>query len=399
MLLQQFEALVDYDKIRAREYGRRAMWASVTVVASLAAFAFMLFWDASASMRSLFSTWLSLNTDLGDCAVSFARLLMVATALSIGLGIISAGLVVSNAVDVFSYKRSFRVYRKLLLLGVGLTIFFLLPLFFGKGTWDRGGHHGVSRIDLANACIASHHTTFYRLHGRLLIVVFAGWISIMVQLVLRRAIADGRDPSQLSDDPRTREMQLRVLELAQRRQASGRIVFKVAMTVLAAALFYSGAWSMKPAVVRFIHTFTWERQKANVVETGMQCVLEVKVRRNWVERSRADCSSVAVTVPSTPAPGEGAWRITKIPTAKLAYRPPRGGEYSFEVTGDFYVKMPTSVGTEIEVLRNPANPEGIDKVFDGGDVKRMFYKLLAIISGAVAIYYLWFRRPQSPRPI
>ncbi|RUX94089.1 MULTISPECIES: hypothetical protein [unclassified Mesorhizobium] len=390
---------MDNGKIKEREDIRRSMWVSATIVASLGAFAFMLMWNASPSTGELFSKWLSLDTSLGACAVSFTRLFLMTTIISVGLGVISAGMILSDAIDVFTYKRRFRAYRALFLTGAGLTAFLLLPLVSGDGVWNAGGRHGLSRIDFANACIASHHTTFHRLHWHLLMVALVGWFNIMVLMGLQRAIADGRDPSQLSDDPRTREIQLRTLEWAQRRRASGRIAVKVAMTALAAALFYAGAWSMKPAVLRFIHTFTWERQKANVVETGMQCVLEVKVRRDWVERSRADCSSDAARAAPALAPGEGAWRITKIPTARLIYRAPGGGEYSFDVAGDYYVKMSTSVGTEIEVLRNPASPEGIDKVFDGGDVKRMFYKLLAIIAGAVAIYYLWIRRPRSPRPI
>ena len=63
------------------------------------------------------------------------------------------------------------------------------------------------------------------------------------------------------------------------------------------------------------------------------------------------------------------------------------------------MNFPTSVGAEIEVLRNPASPEGIDKVFDNGDIQRMAYKLLMIVIGAVAIYLLWIRRQQNQRPV
>ncbi|WP_136618792.1 MULTISPECIES: hypothetical protein [Mesorhizobium] len=390
---------MDSTKIKERESVRRSMWVSATIIASLCAFTFMFVRDVSPSTGTLFSTWLSLDTDLGACAVSFTRLLLATTIISVGLGVISAGLVVSDLIDVFSYKRSFRVYRTLFLAGAGLTALLLLPLLSKDGGWYAGGRHGMSRIDLANACIASHYTTFYRLYWHLLVVVILGWASMIVLTSLRRAIIDGRDPSQLSDDPRVREIQLRTLKWSQRRMAVGRIMFKLAATVLAAALFYGGASSMNPAVVRFIHTFTWERQKANVVETGLQCVLEVKVRREWVEQSRADCAPDAEMIPSTPTPGAGVWRITKIPTAKLAYRAPNGGQYSFDVAGDFYVNFPTSVGTEIEVLRNPARPEGIDKVFDNGDIRRMAYKLLMIVIGAVAIYFLWVRRQQNPRTV
>ncbi|WP_027036973.1 hypothetical protein [Mesorhizobium ciceri] len=390
---------MDNGKIKEREDIRRAMWVSATIVASLGAFAFMLMWDARPSTGELFSKWLSLDTSLGACAVSFTRLFLVTTIISVSLGVISAGMIISDAIDVFTYKRRFRAYRALFLTGAGLTAFLLVPLVSGDGVWNAGGRHGLSRIDFANACIASHHTTFHRLHWHLLMVTLVGWFNMMVLVGLRRAIGDGRDPSQLSDDPRVRAVQLAAMARTKRSLAFGRFVLKLLLTGMAAALFFLGASSMKPAVVRFIHTFTWERQKADVVETGMQCVLEVKVRRDWVERSRANCSSGAATAPLTPAPGEGAWRITKIPTAKLAYRAPGGGEYSFDVAGDFFMKMPTSIGTEIELLRNPASPEGIDKVFDFGDVKRMFYKLLVIIAGAIAIYYLWVRRPRSPRPI
>lgn len=355
----------------------------------------MLVWDINPATGTLFSNWLALDTDLGTCAVSFTRLLLATAIISVSLGAISAGLVVSDLIDVFSYKRSFAVYRKLFLVGAVLTGLLLLPLFFKDAGWYTGGRYGMSRIDLANACIASHYTTFYRLYWQVIVVVILGWASLMVLTSLRRAIIDGRDPNQLSDDPRVREIQLRALKWSERRQAVGRIVFKVAATGLAAAFFLMGAWSMKPAVVRFVHTLTWERQKVSVVETGMQCVLEVKVRRGWTERSRADCSMI----PSIPVPDNGAWRITKIPTAKLAYRAPNGGQYSFDVVGDFYVNFPTSVGAEIEVLRNPASPEGIDKIFDGGDIERMFYKLLMIIAGAVAFYYLWVRKPQNLRAI
>ncbi|BAV44954.1 Uncharacterized protein MLTONO_0051 [Mesorhizobium loti] len=390
---------MDSDKIKERENVRRSMWVSATIIASLCAFAFMLVWDASPSTGTLFSTWLSLDTDLGACAVSFTRLLLATTIISVGLGVMSAGLVVSDLIDVFSYKRSFRVYRRLFLVGTVLTALLLLPLISKDGGWYAGGRHGMSRIDLANACIASHYTTFYRLYWSLLVVVILGWASMMVLTILRRAIIDGRDPNELSDDPQVRDIQLRALKWSQRRMAIGRITFKLAATILAAALFFVGASSMKPAIARFIHTFTWERQKVNVVETGMQCVLEVKVRREWVEQSRADCSPDAAMIPSTPTPGTGVWRITKVPTAKLAYRSPDGGQYSFDVVGDFYVNFPTSVGAEIEVLRNPASPEGIDKVFDNGDIQRMAYKLLMIVIGAVAIYFLWIRRQQNQRPV
>jgi hypothetical protein len=390
---------VDGGKIKEREDVRRSMWVSATIIASLCAFAFMLMWDVNPSTGTLFSTWLSLDTDLGACAVSFTRLLLATAIISVGLGVISAGLVVSDLIDVFSYKRDFRVYRRLFLAGAVLTVLLLVPLISKDGGWYAGGRHGMSRIDLTNACVASHYTTFYRLYWQLLIVVILGWASMMVLTILRRAIIDGRDPNQLSDDPRVREIQLRALKWSQRRMAVGRFVFRLAATILAAALFFMGAWSIKPAVVRFIHTFTWERQEANVVETGMQCVLEIKVRRSWVEQSRTDCSSEVEPAPATPAPGAGAWRITKIPTAKLAYRAPDGGQYSFDVEGDFYVNFPTSVGAKIEVLRNPGRSEGIDKIFDAGDVKRMFYKLLMIIAGAVAIYYLWVRKPQNLRAI
>ncbi|QKD04144.1 hypothetical protein [Mesorhizobium loti] len=390
---------MDSNKIKERENVRRSMWVSATIIASLCAFAFMLMWDVNPSTGTLFSTWLSLDTDLGACAVSFTRLLLATAIISVGLGVISAGLVVSDLIDVFSYKRDFRVYRRLFLAGAVLTVLLLVPLISKNGGWYAGGRHGMSRIDLANACVASHYTTFYRLYWQLLIVVILGWASMMVLTILRRAIIDGRDPGELSDDPRVRKIQLQALKWSQRRMAVGRFVFRLMATILAAALFFMGAWSIKPAVVRFIHTFTWERQEANVVETGMQCVLEIKVRRSWVEQSRTDCSPEVEPVPSTPAPGAGAWRITKIPTAKLAYRAPDGGQYSFDVEGDFYVNFPTSVGARIEVLRNPASFEGIDKIFDGGDVKRMFYKLLMIIAGAVAIYYLWVRKPQNLRAI
>ncbi|UCI33163.1 hypothetical protein [Mesorhizobium sp. B4-1-4] len=389
---------MDSDKIKERENVRRSMWVSATIIVSLCAFTFMLVWDVSPSAGTLFSNWLSLDTDLGVCAEAFTRLILATTIISVGLGIISAGLVVSDLVDVFSYKRDFRPYRRLFLAGAVLTALLLVPLISKDGGWYAGGHHGMSRIDLANACVASHYTIFYRLYWHLLVVVILGWASMMVLTSLRRAIIDGRDPNQLSDDPRVREIQLRTLKWSQRRRAVGRIAFKLAATILAAALFYGGASSMKPAIARFVHTFTWERQKVNVVETGMQCVLEVKVKREWVERSRADCSSNAETPTPTLTPGAGVWRITKIPTAKLAYRAPNGGQYSFDVVGDFFVNFPTSVGTEIEVLRNPASPEGIDKVFDNGDIRRMAYKLLMIVIGAAAIYFLWVRR-QNSRPV
>ncbi|TRC94871.1 hypothetical protein FJV76_20860 [Mesorhizobium sp. WSM4303] len=390
---------MDYDKNREREYKQRMMWTATTIVAALAAFAVMVFWNASASMRSSFSAWLSLDVDLAGCAVSFAQLLMAGTALSIGLGIISAGLVASNAMDIFSYKRNLRVYRKQLFVGIFLAVLLLFPLMAGDGVWHTGGRRGISRVDLVTACAASFHTTFYRLHMHLLIALLLGWANILAMLNLRWMIAENRDPNQLSDDPRIRAIQLAAMQRTKSARGSARVVMKLALTGFAALFFVLGASSMRPAVARFIHTFTWERQTANVVETGMQCALEVKVRRRWEERSRVDCSSDAAAIPPTPAPGAASLRITKIPTAKLTYHPPSGGEYTFDVAGDFYVKMPTSVGTEIEVLRNPKSPGSIDKIFDGGDIERMIYKLLAIIAGAVAIYYLWLRKPQNPRPV
>ncbi|MCV3209776.1 hypothetical protein OHD62_18200 [Mesorhizobium sp. YC-39] len=389
---------MDTNKNKDRDHRLRALGSSIAVVAVLAAFICVFFWGASPATRAFFANWFSLSTDLNRCEESFAYLLMVATTLSVSLGIIPFGLILSNALDVYSYKRSFQLYRKQLLVGTCLSLLLLLPLMFGHGAWYDGGRRGVARVDLATACAASFHTTFYRLHGHLLIVMLLGWVNILVMLNLRWMIAEGRDPNQLSDDPRVRAIQLAAMERTKWSLASGRFVAKVVLTGLAAALFYLGASSMKPATARFIHTFTWERQKAKVVETGMQCVLEVKVRRGWSERSRADCSSDAATVPSTPALGAGAWRITKIPTAKLTYRTPEG-EYSFGVFGDFFMKMPTSIGTEVEVLRNPASPEAIDKIFDGGDVKRMFYRLLMIVAGAVAVYYLWIRGRQKPIPV
>ncbi|WP_027057172.1 hypothetical protein [Mesorhizobium loti] len=388
---------MDYGKNRELEYKKRAMWTATTIVAALVAFAGMSFWDAPASMRSSFSVWLSFEVDLAGCAASFANLLMADTALSVGLGIVSVGLVASNVLDIFSYKRSLGVYRKQLLIGMFLAALLLFPLISGDGAWYTGGRRGISRMDLATACATSFQTIFYRLHIQLLIALLLGWVNILVLLSVRWMIAENRDPNQLSDDPRIRAVQLAATERAKTGLGAIRLVIKIAVTGLAALLFVLGAWSIGPAVTRFVHTFTWERQKANVVDTGLQCALEVKVRRNWVERSRIDCSADSTEIPSAPAPGGGAWRVTKIPTAKIAYRAPDGNEFTFAVDDDFYMRMPTSIGTEIEVLRDPTRYGLIDKIFDAGDVERMTYKLLVTLASAAAICYLWLRKPRIPR--
>ncbi|MGX5848983.1 hypothetical protein ACWGTO_18090 [Mesorhizobium sp. PL10] len=385
---------MDYGKNRELEYKKRSMWTATTIVTALAAFAAMLFWDASPSMRSSFSAWLSFHVDLAGCAASFANLLMAETALSIGLGIVSVGLVASNALDIFSYKRSLWVYRKQLLAVMLLAALLLFPLVSGDGAWHVGGRRSVSRVDLATACAASFHTTYYRLHVQPLIALLLGWVNILALLNMRWMIAENRDPNQLSDDPRVRAVQLAAMERTKAALGSSRFVAKIAATGLAALFFVAGAWSIRPAVARMFHTVTWDRQAAHVVETGMQCALEVKVRRTWTERSRMNCAPDSP--PASPMPESGTWRVTTIPTAKLAYRTPEGNEFSFDVAGDFYVQMPTSVGTEIEVLRDPSFPGSIDKVFDLGDVERMSYKLLMIIGGATVFYFLWVYRRQRP---
>jgi len=395
--LWQYEDFVDYGKNRDLEYRKRAMWTATTIVAALAAFAGMSFWDAPASMQSSFSAWLSFKVDLAGCAASFANLLLADTVLSIGLGIVSVGLLASNALDIFSYKRGLGLYRKQLLIGIFLAALLLFPLISGDGAWYTGGRRGVSRMDLATACASSFHTVFYRLHLQLLIALLLGWMNILVLLNVRWMIVENRDPNQLSDDPRMRAVQLAAMERSKRSLGAGRMVIKIGVTGLAAFFFVLGAWSIGPAVTRFVHTFTWERQKANVVDTGLQCALEVKVRRNWVERSRIDCSADSTEIPSAPAPGGGAWRITKIPTAKFAYRAPDGNEFTFDVDDDFYLSMPTSIGTEIEVLRDPTRYGSIDKIFDAGDVERMTYKLLVTLAGAAVIGFLWLRKPRIPR--
>lgn len=373
-----------------RRFARRAIGLATLLVTGPSLLIGGLALRADGTGLSRFSRSLGLEVDLADCATGFARMMAGGTALSIALGAVCFVLAAFCFGDIYAYKRTFKTYRTILLTAVIFTAFLLLPLVMDGGTWPSGGRR--NRIRLAEACRASHDVTFLRLYLMLLATVAIGWVISLLLLLLRRQIALGRDPFALSDDPERRRRQL-VAQARQARETKTLVVMlRLGGCVVATLVFGLFTASLKVTMTRLYHQVTWVEQPTRVYASGAECIFEIDSRGVWREQSRIDCPTDASRDAFSRSAASRAagkkWRVLVRPNAQVEYESPSKERIMLKLS-DFFVPEPKPVGSEIVLLRDPANPRNIDHVFDTREVMKAVLRLAIMAASATAIFFLW----------
>jgi hypothetical protein len=361
------------------------------------AFAYSLSADRAAVTH--FSRLLAIDVDLGQCAAGFSKLLMAQTIFLIAVDMATLVALLLICSDIYTLKRSFRLYRKPLLIFAVCAAMLVVPLLNHDGAWMAGGGRGFTRVSLEQACAASGKVTFYRLHLQLVITALWAFAVLFAAFILRRLVVLGRDPNRLSDKPEVRAMQLAMKKSSQKRLDTLKSIFKFAVCALAAYLFVAGSASLGISFWRAYHYLTWPRQLTTIEAIGTQCILEKRARRGgWTDHSVVECSDAeAIRHAYAWEEPRLEWHVRSRLTAELSYQRPDGSVGTAYLGGDLILPAPLPVGSEVIVLRNPDNPDDFDRVFDRRDTIKTSLRLLIVVLSAVAGYFLLVRKPPDQR--
>ncbi len=352
-----------------------------------------------------FGSALKIKADLGLCSDVFARLVITHVLCTFLAFVTGSLLLLATLLDIFTYKRSFAVYRKSIFANSMMLLLVPLP-------WVFGNVFIAKRFDLFEACLISKSALPISVYFGLFLGFFATMVATGLPMIAQYFVQNNIDPAALSNDPEMRARQLAARsmfgykepDVAKKHQAKRRSAFSFYRFLAAIAVFFSFMTLLVPAA-RVYHGFSWTPVQATILSMGEKCVFEY---REILKRSANgsvkkagplqhtdvfDCTAGKTLAANNP---NFEFKSESRPHSQLHYfygtREITVFVNSISITPD--VKP---AGSIISIVANPDDPTRVDRLFHQRDWKHTAQGLFSLL---VAAFFEWLharsRRTAAP---
>lgn len=377
-------------------FARSNLFTSAIAVCGIYGAIFLFFSSAGPIDLQNVTHEFNLNTNLANCDLTFSRLAATQIIFSFATAAIAAVGLVSVLLSIYTNKRNFWPYAKLLSIVLGIGAFGLLP-------WLSGDVFLAKHFDLTSACLASHHQFSFKAFFGVAYSGLASFVEVASILYLHRMINLGRDPSALSDDPKVREAQLGARQLLKSHRSDSKKRLKLIPLLLIGLVCIPVAGWLAISMLRAYHNVAWEKADARLVSISAQCTIQSReLGKKWETAVATPCVTGASADPSTLTrktrdPNGKEWRMKQMPTVLLSLKKADGTEENISARRDVFMPVPVPMGTTITIVRDPNNPGRLDRQFGRRDWMQLSARLFITLLFAAAVYFFYVRKPLLKR--